>query len=553
MVCPDGTRSGRLRLYWDGGSARARFTRASELMSRGLCRASIAVVFLCFLCLSSCTVASVNVRQQNAAMVLTMYRAKPLTVANHGKTDLGVHDCIRLALENSLDLQTAIWEEQVKGQIAAASRMRMYPRMEAGFLLSQRDRPLFSRSDVIDQEGAYEVVGPGPLTGVTNFSTGRERFQRTWQAQALWSPMDAMMARYLSHVKHNEVAYSAYQRVRVAQQLIGTVTGAFYRLLALVEALPKVEALESHRRSIVRDLGSLSKSQLVSSEEFLTAQSQLAEAQNQTAEVRLNIGRQKELLAVAMNVSPDSIFKLIGQLMPLPDYFLEPSKLEAAALVNRPEAYQADLTHVSSIADQKRLLVKFFPRVEGFIGYFRDENKFLLNKNWIDGGMRVTWDLMDFTANLLEHDAAKSRIFKTDRERAVISLGILSQVRLKTLEALKAVEKARKTSELRTQAQEALRIASDVEEAKDRRAATRLMRIAREKALCGLLQTEIDRLMALGEVHASAADVDAAVGTNYPVNNVSMPHVPEGRPSSFAKPLGAIKRAASFVGGFLPN
>ncbi|MBI4963398.1 MAG: TolC family protein [Desulfomonile tiedjei] len=486
-------------------------------------------------------------------MVLELYRARPLVVANHGKTDLGVHDCIRLALENSLDLQTAIWDEQVKGQVALASRMRMYPRLEAGFLLSQRDRPLFSRSDVIDNEGAYEVVGPGPLTGVTNFSTGRERFQRTWQAQALWSPMDAMMARYLSVVRHNEVGYSGYQRVRVAQQLIGTVAGAFYRLLALSEALPKAEALESHRRSIVRDLGSLSKRQLVSSEEFLTAQSQLAEAQNQTAEVRLNIGRQKELLAVAMNICPDSIFKVMGQMMPLPEFFLEPCKLEAAALMNRPEAYQADLTHVSSIADQKRLLVKFFPRVEGFIGYFRDENKFLLNKNWIDGGMRITWDLMDFTANMLEHGAAKSRVAKTDRERAVISLGIISQVRLKTLEAMRALERFRKNSELRTQAKEALRVAREVEEAKDKRALPRVMRIATEKASCNLLQMEIDQLVALGEVHAAAADVEAAVGTNYPVTNVNMPHVPLGHPPAVARPVGVIKRAASFVGGFLPH
>jgi len=365
--------------------------------------------------------------------------------------------------------------------------------------------------------------------------------------------MDAMMARYLSEVKRNEAAYSGYQRVRVAQQLIGTVTGAFYRLLALSEGLVKAENLESHRRSIARDLGSLSKSQLVSSEEHLTAQAQLADAQNQTAEIRLNVGRQKELLAVAMNICPDSIFKVLGQLTPVPDFFLEPCKLEAAALLNRPEAYQADLTHVSSIADQKRLLVKFFPRVEGFIGYFRDENKFLMNKNWIDGGMRITWDLMDFTANLLEHGASKDRVLKTDRERAVISLGIISQVRLKTLEAMRALEKFRKNSELQTQAKEALRVAREVEEAKDKRASTRVMRIAREKALCNLLQTEIDRLMALGEVHATAADVDAAVGANYPVSNVHLPHVPLGHPPAPPRPLGVIKQSAGLVGSFLPH
>jgi outer membrane protein TolC len=537
----------------NGVSGLFRFGQSSAKVPRSTSGILIAVCALGCLALGSCTYNTAAVRQHNASIVLSTYRAKPVVAANHGRTDLTVHDCIRIALENSLDLQTAAWEEEVKRQIAKGSLVRSLPRIEGGYVLSQRDRPAFSRSDVFDQEGAFEVVGPGPGTGVTNFSTGRERFARTWQVQALWSPMDALMAKYLSDVKFNETSYSRYQRVRVAQQLIGTITAAFYRLLALNEALPQAEALESHRRNVARDLGSLLKNQLVSSEEALTAQSQLAEAQNQVAEIRLNIGRQKELLAVAMNVCPDTICKVAGQLVPLPDSFMDPCKLEAAALMNRPEAYQADLTHMSSIADQKRLAVKFFPRLEGFFGYFRDENKFNLNKNWIEGGMKITWEFMDLTANFMEHGAARDRTVKTDRERAVISMGIISQVRLKTLEAMRALEKFKKNSELQSQAKEALRVASEVEDVKDKRAATKIMRITREKALSNSLQTDIDRLTALGEVQAASAEVDAAVGINYPVNNAIVP-MGLGHGAAVIQPLrGALKRATSLVGGFLPH
>jgi len=477
-----------------------------------------------------------------------MYRARPLHVANHGKTDLSVHDCIRLALENSLDLQTASWDEQIKGKLAKSSLLRMLPTLKANYVLSTRDRPLWSRSDVFDQEGNFEVIGPGPGTGVTNFSTGRERFSRTANVQVEWSPMDALMARYLSEMRGNEYAHSGFQRVRVAQQLLSTVTAAFYRIVALNEAVPKVEALDRHRRNIVRDLESLVKSSLVDSQEYITARSLAAEAAQQLAEIHLNIGKQRELLAVAMNVCPDSFFRLIGTLIPLPASSLDPCQLETAALENRPEAYQADITLLNSVAEQKRLCVKYFPRVEGFLGYFRDENKFVLNRNWIDGGMKVTWDLLEFTANVLEHGASRDRVEKTDRERAVISLGILTQVRLKSLDAMKAFERLRKTDELEAGAREALRIAREVETVKDKSAPEKVIRIAREKALCVLLQAEIDRILALGDVHAAVADLDGTVGTNYPITQ-GQP-VPTGPylKAVAKQPFGLLRRAARFVG-----
>jgi outer membrane protein TolC len=490
-----------------------------------------------------------QLRQENATVVLSAYRARPLEAVNGGKTLVTAHDCVRIALENSLELQAAAWDERVKNQAAAGQLVRMLPKVEGLLVESQRDRPLFSRSDVLDQEGAYEAVGPGPGTGVTTFSTGREHTNRNYQVQATWSPLDAAMARYLGDVRGNEAVQARYQRVRVAQQLTGTVVGAFHRLLALTQAAQKAAALESHRRNITNDLKALVQERLVESKELLDAQAQWSHAKGQLSEILVNIGKQRELLAAAMNVCPDSPFQLAGGLLPLPSFCLDSCKLESAALVNRPEAYQADLTHLSSISDQRRLAVKFFPRVEGFLGYFRDENKYVMNRNWIDGGIKVTWDLMEFTANILEHRSARDRVMKTDRDRAAVSMGILTQVKLKTLEAMNAHEKYRKTEELLSQAREALRIATEVERAKESGSNRKLMLIAREKAACNVLQVEVERLLALGDLHGALAELDTAVGVNYPV---SAAHPQPGMADRLGRlagaPLSALKGAGGFVG-----
>lgn len=503
----------------------------------------VVLVLVSSLGIMSCTPSLVQLRQDNAAAVLTMYRARPLAVVSHGKDTLTVEDCVRIAMENSLDVATAAWDEQVKQSLAGSTRVRMLPRIETYFEQSARDRPMWSRSDVMGSEGLWERTGPLPGTGVTNFSTARERGQRSFNAQLKWSPMDACMARYLTQVRSNEAQQARYQRVRVAQQLVGTVTATFYRLLALTEALPKAQALEGNRRAIARDLESLDEKSMVDKQELILARSLQTEASNVLAEISISIEKQKELLAAAMNVSPCSSYKLLGRMLPVPPC-LDPCKLEADALVNRPEAYQADLTFLSSVSDQKRLITRLFPRVEGYIGYFRDENKFIDNRNWTDGGLRITWELMDFTSTLLEQGAAKEKVFKNDQERALVSMGILTQVKMKSLEFAKAVEKFKKQTQLLGDARETLRIAEDVEQARDQGATQKTMRIARQRALCAVLQAEVDRFMALGEVHATFAEQATAVGSNYPVTVAHPLPVPDPVTQVALGSLHGLRRAA---------
>ncbi|MFH0823043.1 MAG: hypothetical protein V2B18_09865 [Pseudomonadota bacterium] len=505
-------------------------------------------VVIALLGMSACSTYLEPMRQQHAGTVLNMYRARPAAVAANGKTDLTVDDCKNLVLHNNLDYQVAVWEEMTKKDTAKGSLVRMLPRSEFLFEQTQRDRLPFTRSDVLGSEGAYEVVGPGPGTGVTNFSNGRERGMRRWQAELKWSPMDAAMARYLAAVKRNEAVQSSYQRVRVAQQLVGTVTGAFYRLLALEMAMPQAISLERNRQEVVRDLKSLSDKQMVEPKEYIEARANLAVAKEQVIQLSTDIGKQRELLAAGMNICPDSYFRVVGALFPLPESVPDPCKLEATALINRPEAYQADLTYLNSLADHKRLIVKLFPRAEGFIGHYRDENKFQLERDWTDGGFRVTWELMEFTATLLDRKAADEHVQKTDHERALVSIGILSSVRMKGLEAVRALERCKKGRELELEAAELHRIAGNVEQAKEKRAPERITLISKQKAYCNLLQAKIETLLSAGEVHAAFATLDATVGTNYGIGAAKVNNQAEGPVERLlTKPVELVERALSSI------
>jgi len=117
MFCSTGFWSGWIRSQWADLSPIIIDKIVVAFISKRYIKKFTIIVSLFVLGLGACTYSTVNIRQENASLVLTMYRARPLAEANHGKIDLTVHDCIRLALENSLDLQTAIWEEQAKGVV----------------------------------------------------------------------------------------------------------------------------------------------------------------------------------------------------------------------------------------------------------------------------------------------------------------------------------------------------------------------------------------------------------------------------------------------------
>jgi hypothetical protein len=169
------------------------------------------------------------------------------------------------------------------------------------------------------------------------------------------------------------------------------------------------------------------------------------------------------------------------------------------------------------MAELRRLCVRYLPRVEGFWGYYRDENKFQFDKDWKDVGVRVTADLLDILGNVFERDSAKAKFFKTDREKAVISLGIMSQVRQRALDVASAAEKHRALAAVEDEMRERARVAGEVQEIKERGASEKIDRIAKQRAVSDQLQAEVDRLRAAGEVHAALAALETAAGVNYPV------------------------------------
>jgi len=457
-----------------------------------------------------CPVDAEQFTKANSTLVLLNNRAKPASVAL-GKKHLSLEDCRSLALANNLDLQVARLDEFTKNALVYSNKTKMLPHFAFSGDLSDRDNPPYSYSDVLGQEGRTPEPSQGG-TGVTNFSTSHERSTWRYILETRWSPTDVALAYYVTRSTCNDRLKSYYQRVRVAQKLIGVVDAAYFRLLSFQECLLLAEKHAAIRSAIAAKMRRLFEKKLVSVDDYNKSRQQEIRAERHLARIRNQIEKQRNLLASAMGVSPDYCvdggFKLIGQL-DSPVFDMELCNMELTAVQNRPEAFEAGLSHLNSVNDLRRTIVKYFPKVSGYWRVTRDKDKYLYNKDWKEGGMSVYFDILDWFSNMSESHAAGFNSAKTYRELGTVALGITSQVRINALQYHDAMD------ELRS-AESALRGTKEVFSIAQRRSSKEdLDRISEQEAEANVVLDKLERTKALGEANAELAELYAAMGTNY--------------------------------------
>jgi outer membrane protein TolC len=310
----------------------------------------------------------------------------------------------------------------------------------------------------------------------------------------------------------NDITKSHYQKLRIAQKLVELVDSAFFRLIAHQETLPLAENLMSLRKAIQQKSGQLLQKGLTKVEDYSRAEQRAARAKRLLSRLRTDMETERNLLASAMALSPDTNsdggFRVDGALS-RPRFHSEIGELEMIAVRRRPEAYGAGLAYLNSDNDLKRTIVKYFPRVTGFWRHARDKDKYLYDKDWKEVGISIYFDLVEWLANVDESRATRIKSQKTEKEISAIALGITSQVRVAALKYFDGLEELEAADSSLTGFRRILQAAEARVAMQD---AERLMV---EEATAELIEAKIMRMRALAEANANLAALQSSMGTNY--------------------------------------
>jgi len=446
----------------------------------------------------------------NVAQAMIEHRVRPATTIINRKR-LTLEDCRGLALANNLELQVARLNELSKRALIYSNKTKLLPHFLFTGDLSERNNQGYAYSEIIGSEGLSAHPGQGGA-GVNTLSHGHERSTWKYILEMRWSPTDAALAYYLTRSSSNDRLKAHYQKVRVAQKLLGVVDGSFFRLLALQNALPVAERLVATRSDVANRAGTLFKHKFADAQRFQQCQDNEVRAQRLLLKLRNEIERQRNILASAMGLSPDYCvdggFSVVGDLIP-PSFMAEICQLEFTAVQNRPEAYEAGLNHLNSIDDLKRTIVKCVPRLSGFWRYNRDKDKFLWDKEWNEVGLTVYFDFSELLGSFFEHEAAREVQAKARDEIGSVALGITSQVRLAALKYFDATDELANVRKAMRGTSEVLRVA------KERASMDDLDRVALMEATANDLMYQAEFTRSTGEANATLAELNAEMGVNY--------------------------------------
>ncbi len=432
----------------------------------------------------------------------------PIPAGSSGKR-FTIEDCRSVALKNNLDLAVVRMKEMSLSALKRVPLLQAFPRPLLAGELSERDNRPYGYGEVMGMEGIG--ARPGGGEGVTNWSSAQERTRGSYCLELRWSPNDAVAAYLAARTACNTAAVGHFEQVRAAQKLIESVDRSYYRLLSYQGCLPMARRLMEIRDRVSRKMKALQEEQLVSFDEFHRAERNRITARRILSRISNGMERERGLLAAAFGrpslCGPWPIV-VEGDLKP-PQFSEKPSDLEMTALQNRPEALVAGLNHLSSLNGYRTIMVKYFPRVSLFWRHAGDKDKFLYHHDWKQIGLQVHVDLIDWLATFSQSRSASIDAERTQSQMAAVAVSIASQVQLAAMKYFSLKEEMENTEDSLTNQWRALRLA------KKKAADGGYKKLALEQAEGDLIQEQIEWTTSLGELNASLAELQAALGTNY--------------------------------------
>jgi outer membrane protein TolC len=339
---------------------------------------------------------------------------EPITAA------LSFEDTAARALKYNLDYRLKLAEQALAMDMLDVSRYDMLPKLLAGAGWLNRN----------NDSGGTSV---GIVSGATTLSpsTSSDRSHAIASAELSWSALDFGMSYYRAQQRADGVLMADERRRKVIQNVLQDLRNTYWRALGAQRMLPRVDAL------LIRSEAALAKSRQIEDQKLLPPPTVLAYQRALIDAVSLLTQRRKELelarseLIALMNLEPGVSFSLADNSNePLPGVPTNVAELERIAMEMRPEVNEEAYRKRVTLNDLKVAQLSMFPNLSASVGWNSDSNQYLYNRNWVESGVRLSWNLMKLPQWPALKRAIGNQASVDDLRRYAQGMAVLTQVRI---------------------------------------------------------------------------------------------------------------------------
>lgn len=321
------------------------------------------------------------------------------------KGPLGLEDCIRIALINSLQTRSAEIEQRIAKLERKIAFANFLPAVTVDYTHYQ-----------FDPEIALELSD-------TTLTIDRVR-AFTWQANmSIFNPATWFL--YSMHKRGEEIAelVTDYTKQMTALQ----VTVLYFQCLSLEELDKALESQLAAATQMEKELESFGQEGLIQSWQVDQAKVLVKTRRIERDRTQRNLRETKAELLAAMGLSPLAEIELAAQ-RPLKAPSGELEDLIVEAMLSHPNLSIADRS-VEIDRDQVKIaLTNFLPKLFGFVTFPQSLEDFVETSDQWMYGLSGTMTLFNGFANVNEYRAARERRKKSFLAREQTSLTVMLEV-----------------------------------------------------------------------------------------------------------------------------
>lgn len=281
-----------------------------------------------------------------------------------------------------------------------------------------------------NQSGGTSI---GILDGVQSLrpSTSEERSHSLAGAEFSWNLLDFGVSYYRARQQSDQFLIAEERRRKVVQNMVQDVRASYWRALGAQRLSAQTkDILERAQLALARSREAETQ-RVISPVQALNYQRALLDAISFLNQRRQDLEFASHELAALMNVEPGVTFTVaetVEARLPAPPNDVR--KLEELALIQRPELREEDFKKRISADETRKQLLGMLPGISFDAGVQYDSNQLLNSNRWAQGGVRISWNLLQLVA-LPSLKATQEQQVRTDEARRMaLSMAVMTQLRV---------------------------------------------------------------------------------------------------------------------------
>lgn len=351
---------------------------------------------------------------------------------------LSLEEAMARALKYNLDRRAKLMEEALAMRQFDASQFDMLPKLvaNAGYAFRNNDRISLSRNTEDNQLSPSRFI-----------SQDRERSLAGLELS--WSVIDFGMGYYGSRQQADRALIASERRRKAMQQLLLDVRIAYWRAVAAQRLRDKVRSTVALAEEALRDSRRAEGQRTRNPLDAMRYQRQLLENLRLLEAISQELNSAQIELAQLINIPVNQPVILSSEADQEVGSVLlnEPiEKLEASVLLNNPDLREAHYNSRIARDEVRRTMARLFPNVSLNWGLKYDSDSYLVNRDWQEAGLQVSFNLLNLVSGPAQKRMAEAGVALADQRRVAMQIGAFTQMHLARLALSNANEQYRRAS-----------------------------------------------------------------------------------------------------------